>query len=172
MVSLTTTYTIWDGDTETWDADTTKWDSLPGQARAGRVMLASPYTSKIILTYPSSDLVVEQPFESFLERVALPYLPDKVGQPVLALENRKYVTAVWPVIQASYGTKFKIEVGAHENLGDPVVWSAPKDFTVGQDVKVDLYAEGRFLAVRFTDYMEGHWHFITYGLDVEPVGKL
>jgi hypothetical protein len=161
----------WDADGNTWDSDTSTWDTLTLPAITGSVIVGSPAYSKIFLE-DSTLLKNGTSFVSFIERSGLIYGPDKSGAPAPEPEYRHAVHAVWPVIDGDVGTKIKIRVGSHETPNGTITWSADKDFNIDSDVKVDLYASGRYLAVRFADYGGSNWKLLGYAMDVERTQKL
>jgi hypothetical protein len=47
-------------------------------------------------------------------------------------------------------------------------WGAPVPFTVGEDVKTDAFAQGRYLALRIES--EGFYRVRSVNLDIVPTG--
>lgn len=61
----------------------------------------------------------------------------------------KIVRGVYPRVDAPTGSVMTVEVGSSMTPDSPAVWSAPASFVVGQDIKADTFANGRFLSFRF-----------------------
>ena len=63
------------------------------------------------------------------------------------------------------GTLLNFRLGSHMTLNDAVDWSDPVPFVVGEDVTVDAFAAGRFLAWRLDSASTNSWRLD--GLDIE-----
>jgi hypothetical protein len=126
----------WDDDTEAWNEDLTGWnaalfnpteDSLLHADRNNTLLLAvnegSTYNGKVIA--------------SRVERIGLDF-----GD----IERQKLVKAVAPRLSGIPGTVLTIRIGASPNDANVVQWSDPIEFTIGGSQKVDVFAQGRFIA--------------------------
>ncbi|MGL4650331.1 MAG: hypothetical protein ACRC1H_13065, partial [Caldilineaceae bacterium] len=54
-----------------------------------------------------------------------------------------------PAFEGSPGTVISIQVGAQLAATGPVTWGPSQDFIIGQTIKHDCNARGRYVAVRF-----------------------
>lgn len=100
-------------------------------------------------------------FTSRLERTGLSFdNPDKL----------KLLKAVYPRIDAAKGTKLQIQAGGSMDVEGPVTWVDPVTYTVGSTYKADLFATGRFLALRFSSMDNQPWRIRSYDLDLQMTG--
>ncbi len=83
----------------------------------------------------------------------------------------KTVRRLTPRIRAVSGTRVRIELGSQMDVEQPVKWSPPVEYVVGQSYTADAFASGRFLAVRFTSMDNQPWAVRSYDLDVVTAGK-
>lgn len=82
----------------------------------------------------------------------------------------KTIKAVYPRIKAVAGTVVYIQVGASMDAEVAPVWSDPVTYTVGSTFKADLFATGRFPAVRFYSTGKQPWAVKSFDFDVVSRG--
>lgn len=149
----------WAASGDTWADASSAWnqDELsPAQSR-----LLTTHSIPAIRAVDVSARFDGAVFTSRLERVGMAFdAPDRV----------KLLKRVWPRIDAAVGTKIQIQVGGTNDVETPVVWSAPVTYTVGSTTKADLFASGRFLAIRFQSLDNQPWRIRSYDLDVQTQG--
>ena len=169
-----------------WATDTWTYRELPGfripafwnmygalaPATAHSMLAPNPANSGIYDFGYSGFSSSYESIVSYVERVGL--------SPVLMADGtvqqndrlRKLVTRVIPLIEAPYGSVFKVTVGSQaESLTESIVWQEEYPFVVGNDKWVEPYVEGRYIGVRITS--EGNYDFDLHGydLDVSIVGE-
>ena len=133
-----TTSTTWATDSEAWNQDSTTWAENEYSPNESRLLLCN--ASKVmVFDLASTDDGL--PLVGELERTGL-HFDDPYSM--------KLCRAVYPRIDGPPGSKVTVQVGAARNPSDAVLWSAPVDFTIGTDLKVDTFATGRYLAVKFS----------------------
>lgn len=130
----------WDGDGGTWQADPGYWDEgIPGGYRP-KVLAACPGSGVQILDqgyvrWTGENLV------GTLERAGL-----RLGEGDAIAKLQRLI----PVIEGPVGAVVQIQVGGQLAANGAVSWGSSRPFTLGQSVKHDCNARGRFVAVRFT----------------------
>ena len=82
--------------------------------------------------------------------------------------SMKLIRAVRPRIDATGQTPITIQVGASMVPDQAVTWSPPVTFSVGQDIKADTFAQGRFLAIRISG--QNAYRIRSLDLDVVQTG--
>lgn len=143
----------WTDDTETWADDSTSWNENEYSPNEARLLIAT--TSEIrIFDVGSTD--GNATFTGVLERTGMDF-DDSFAV--------KLIRGVRPRIDATGQTPIVIQVGAAMVPDAPVKWSAPVTFSVGQDIKADTFAQGRFLALRIS----GENAFRVRSLDMDIV---
>jgi hypothetical protein len=146
----------WLSDAASWELDVTSWSEFeyaPGETR----LLLSKATSIVAFDIGSTDGGV--PVQGVAERVGI-----TLDDPY----SNKLIRAVYPRIDARKGAQVEVSVGSSMNAGQAVNWSAPVIFRVGEDIKVDTFAQGRFLSVRFSSDVP--WRMRSFDVDVVPSG--
>jgi hypothetical protein len=66
-----------------------------------------------------------------------------------------------------------VNVGSQETADDDISWdiNGPHPFVIGTDRKVDCFAEGRILAVRFSATVAEDWQIHGYDFDLVKTGQ-
>lgn len=156
-----------------WSAATGLWGSGPMTPKfLGTIMLGN-LASKSLDYIDNSGQEGGLAFTSYVERKGLDVDRTIDGQLYHNPRTEKLLTAIWPQIESVDGTVFKIYAGSHSTPGGVVTWSVPKDWTVGQSPKVDITAQGRYLATKIVhEGSEVDWKLTGYLLDVEQLGGL
>lgn len=158
QVSATAIDNTWVADANPWNTDYTSWteDSL------------TPNDSRLIFAQQDRLVVLEsgsgfdgQPIAALLMRSGLDFGD---GTKV------KLCRGVRPRIDAPSGTRIMVEVGASMEPTTPPAYSAPAAFVVGRDVKVDAFAQGRYLAVRYSSTGLAPWRISRDAFDLEIAG--
>lgn len=147
---------IWSTDTDTWADEISSWNEDELEPNSDRLMLCT--TAKIAaFDVGVKDLGAVMP--SKLERVGMSF-----DEP----SGVKLFRGVWPRIDAPSGTVVNISIGASMNPDSLPIFTNPVPFTVGQDVKVDAFAQGRYLAMRIES--DGVYRVRSVNLDIVPTG--
>ena len=98
-------------------------------------------------------------------------MPSKLERIGLSFDDAaavKLFRGLWPRIDAPNGTVVNISIGAAMTPDSLPVYSNPAPFTVGQDVKTDAFAQGRYLALRIES--DGFYRVRSLNLDIVPTG--
>ncbi len=157
--AATSTGGTWATDTETWAQDATTWSENEYTQGEGRLMLCDASSRMGLADTGSSDFTSTA--SAVLERVGMGMdIPERV----------KLLRAVYPHIVADAGAVVQVEAGGAMTINESPIWSAPVNFTVGTDQKVDLFAVGRYLSLRFSSAGASIWRVRSVDFDVVPQG--
>lgn len=148
----------WALDTGTWADDTTTWSQSEFSPNEYRLIL-SRTTAISAFDIQTQDAGAAIP--SSLEKTAIHF-----GDPY----SNKLIRSVYPRIEAPAGTVVNVSVGGAMYATEPPTYSAPVSFTVGSDIKIDSFATGRFLAVKFESSADAVWGTRSYDVDVVKMG--
>ena len=149
----------WATDAGTWDSDTTSWNSDGFGASESRLLLTTKLPL-IVLTETGAQFNGVNP-TCTLERTGMAFdTPDVV----------KTVRSIVPRVDAAMGTVINFQVGGSMDAEVAPTWSAVSSYTVGTTRKVDLFAAGRFLAIRATSTSAQAWRIKSYDMDVQAHG--
>jgi len=130
----------WDGDSGTWQDDGGFWDEgIPGGYRP-KALAAGPEIGVYVLDQGFKRWTGEN-LTGTLERTGL-----RVGRGDTVAKLQRLI----PVIEGPAGAVLQIQVGGQLAANGTVSWGPARPFTLGQSVKHDCNARGRFVGVRFT----------------------
>jgi hypothetical protein len=147
----------WAGSTETWEAAIGIWDSANFEAAIETLLMANGIGgSPKLFSIDAATTDDGETIYAEMSKLAL-----DMGLP----QYLKVLKRVWPRVSASPGTELSIRCGSHNAPDDPVTWSDPVPFIVGQDQKIDSFANGRYLAVSISSLSIPVWQMT--GFDVE-----
>ena len=149
----------WASDTETWDADATPWNFNEYTQAAERLMLASTGT-KIYLADASKTFAGSN-FTAYMQRE---------GMAFDAPEVVKLVKGLRPRFDAPVGTTINVYLGGAMDMATGTTWSGPYPYTVGTTYKVDGFASGRYIAVKFESTGAVSWRLKSYDIDIDQQG--
>ena len=82
----------------------------------------------------------------------------------------KTISGIRPRIDGSVGDTITIEAGGSMYPDAEPTWSAPVTYTIGQSIKADVFAAGRFLSVRFGNVGTPQWRMRSFDVDYMPGG--
>ena len=120
-----------------------------------RLLLCSPTRTAVVLVDSGS-----QSFGAFTQAFI-----ERTGLSLDTPNTVKTVSRFRPRVKAPNGTVLTFRIGGAMDLYGPITWAEPVTFTVGNDVSVDAFATGRYLAYRVESTAAYQWRF--EGLDME-----
>jgi hypothetical protein len=179
----------WSSDVQSWDEDATSWNDVPADARQLDIVGASPDTATLskrlwrlrsgyenTLHGLQSGEIIDTGYgtwRSLYERIGLPIMGKSRGGGVKgdSVMPRYIINELWPHFRGADGAQVSIKVGVQETLKDAVVWSSAHTFTVGTDLFVELYLEGRLVSVNFETEHKGDLVLLGFDLEVDPAGR-
>lgn len=147
----------WSSDSDAWSLDTTTWNENEYSPNEARLMFSELTRLSAFDVSAGDDGATN--ITGSLERVGMTF-----DDPY----TNKLVRAVYPRIDAPNGTVVTVQVGGSMNPDQAPTWSAPVSFTVGQSVKADSFASGRFLSIRLS--ASAPWRMRSFDLDIVPSG--
>jgi hypothetical protein len=150
----------WDSDNSAWDTDTTFWDQQAYTPTEDSILLCDQDANKL-WNHGLDDLADGQPVHAWAERQSLP-----VQNAIL----RSMITRVVPRLEGQDGDTINIRVGGQAYFNQPISWSDPMPFVIGQSVGVDVQTEGRLISIRFEGTTERVWKLHSYRLGVVDLG--
>lgn len=157
---LTATKATWATDTETWAQDTTTWNNDGSGVAESRLILTQ--TTPLITLMETGGQ-----FNGVTPTVTL----ERTGMAMDAPDVIKTIKSVTPRIDAVAGTVLTFQVGASMDAEGSVTWSGTSAYTVGTTRKVDLFATGRFLALRITSTTINPWRLKSFDMDIQARGR-
>jgi hypothetical protein len=80
----------------------------------------------------------------------------------------KFVRAIYPHFEGSGDVQ--VYLGSQMKRSDPVEWTGPREFTIGEDFKADFTVSARILSIRFVS-KEGWWKLPSYQIDMDIVSR-
>lgn len=159
QINYTSTNT-WASDSDSWNNDVTAWNQDEYSPADARLLMCS--AAPAISLIDTGGTFSGSAYVSTLERTGLAFnQPDRV----------KIIRSIYPRIDAAKGTQIQIQVGGSMDPEKAPTWSAPVTYTVGSTYKADAFANGRFLAVRFTSMDNQPWRIRSYDADIVMGGK-
>ncbi len=121
-----------------------------------RRLLLADVNERLVLVDAGNRGVAGGDIRARLERVSVDF-----DEP----HTYKTVRAIWPRITGSAGTPLQISVGAQRHPDDAIRWSAPVEFVIGRDEKVDVKQVGRYLSFRFETLGGDPWEMTGFGVE-------
>jgi hypothetical protein len=157
--NLVNSSATWAGDASTWNTDATTWNENEYSPAEARLVMchSTPYIS--LQDTGSTDF--GSLITANLERTGI-----GMDDP----NTVKTMTGIRPRIDGPIGTQVNIQMGASMYPDATPTWGTAQTFTVGTSLKIDGFATGRFLAVRFTNVDYGAWRMKSFDIDVVPSG--
>lgn len=151
-----TASSTWASDAYAWETDATSWNESEYSPAEARLLMT--HTTPVISVADTGTSDFGSLISANLTRTGMFF-----GDPY----SVKTITAIRPKIDGTYGSQITIEIGASMYPDAPPSWSAARTFTIGQSIKVDSFATGRYLAVRFSNGGYANWRMKSF--DVEYV---
>lgn len=151
--------TGWNSDTDSWDTDASAWEQNEFSTSDARLLICS--TMPDISAVDTSTQINGSNITAMLERTGLTFdAPDKV----------KTMTRLVPRLEGNAGTVVNVQFGASMSAEVAPTWQAAVPYTIGTTYKVDSFATGRYLAVRFTSNSTTGWSIRSYDAEITERG--
>ena len=150
----------WASDADTWDVDTSAWNQDD----------YSPADARLLLARTAPEITLVDTGATF-GGTNVTASVERTGIALGDTQSVKTLRAVYPRVDAVAGTQLSIEVGATMDPEDAPVYRPPVTYTVGQSLKADAFAAGRFLALRISSSGKQPWRIKSIDLDVVTRGR-
>lgn len=157
--SLASTASTWATDSTSWETDATGWNENEYSPAEARLLMCHSVPLISLTDTGTSDF-----------GTLIPASMERTGMTLDSPESIKTVRAVYPRIDASVGSQVSVQVGASMTANATPVWSPAQTFTVGVDQKIDSFASGRFIAVRFSNNNYPRWRIRSFDIDYINAG--
>ncbi len=148
----------WENYGGVWGNAATIWDASAFQT-AAETLLAS--VDGLMMNYSGSNTENGVNIEAFIQKAGI-----ALGDP----QTRKLIKRIWPRIEASNGTEVFIRAGASDQPNGPITWAVPVSFLVGQQEKIDTFAQGRYLAIEVASYGDQPWRMTGFDCEFSTTG--
>lgn len=163
--------TTFNADTALFDSGTDAFDQSEYVPATDSLVATDPTNTKFYLL-DSTEQFAGVNRTATLERTGLGVRrTDRFGNVQIDTTSHKVVTEVWPRMEGSVGASIDIYVGMQDHPDGDVRWSGPYAFRPGLDKKVDCYATGTLIGVRFTSNGDFSWKLYGYDLTVAIGGR-
>ena len=152
----------WDTRLTSWDTDLTRWSDSGISPVTESLLMADRDNSKfqvVSAQFPDEDGV---PIQMVVRRTMLDF-----GAPGV----NKWVSKLWPNIDAPGGTPIVIRAGGTQATSDSVAWGSPQPFIVGTDEFVDLDTQGKYLSFEFSSVTLQSWRMAQFEVELNVRGK-
>ena len=152
---------LWSTRTSTWDTDLTSWSDSGVTAVTNSLMMIDRTNDKFQII--SSEFADEdgQVISAVVRRDDLDF-----DTPT---EN-KWISKLWPRIDAVAGTIIKIRVGAADSPGASIGFGPTISFTVGTDTFIDLDIQGKFISFEFSSDTRAVWRMGQFDVELALTG--
>lgn len=147
-------------DSATWAEDASSWnenDYSPAEAR-----LLMCHSTPLISLADTKTSDFGALITSSLERTGI-----TMGDAYAI----KTVTSIRPKIDGNYGSVVNVQVGYAMYPDVDPTWKTAQPFTIGQSIKIDSSATGRFISIRFSNTDYGAWRMKSFDIDYINAGE-
>ena len=157
----------WDGALSAWQQDPRFWNEQNYSETNDGMMMADPVQSRLLNVDASNDNDGE-PIEAFVERTMW-----TVGGSREDLWTNVLTRSLWPYITGTPGDVINVRIGGAMSASAPVRWSASQPYVIGSEnvPKLDSFAFGRLLSIRFSSSGGDPWQIHRFGFDYVPQTK-
>lgn len=148
------TTTTWAADSDAWETDATSWNENEYSPAEARLLMC--HSTPLITLTDTGTTDLSALISSSLERTGM-----TMGDPY----SIKTVRSIYPRIDGVIGASVNVQVGASMYPDAPPTWQTAQPFVIGSTIKVDSFASGRFLSIRFTNVDYGAWRMKSFDVD-------
>jgi hypothetical protein len=159
QVNYTAGLTTW-GDPGTWDMDATAWNENEYSPAEARLLMchSTPYIS-----------FVDTGTSDFGSLIAASL--ERTGITLGDAGAIKTIRSIRPKIDGNTGATVNVQVGAAMYPDQTPTWQTAQPFVIGQSFKVDSFATGRYLSIRFSNTDYGAWRMKSFDIDYVNSGS-
>ena len=146
-------------DSDSWEVDATSWNENEYSPAESRLLLCHNTPMISLADTGTSDFGAL--IDASLERTGMHFDSPNIV---------KTARAVYPRIDGFFDTVVNVQVGAAMVADAAPVWQPPVPFRVGIDQKIDTFATGRYLALRFSNSTYAQWRIRSFDIDYTNAG--
>ena len=154
QVNLLASATTWDADSTSWASDSTGWNENE----------YSPAEARLIMCHDTPLISLQDTGTTDFGSL-IPAVLERTGMTMDDAASVKTVRGLIPLIDGPVGTQVSIQIGAAMTADTAPAWSAAQTYTLGTSHRIDSFAVGRFLSVRFTNSDYGAWRIKSFVVD-------
>ena len=152
---------LWSTRTSTWDTDLTHWSDSGVTAVTNSLMMIDRTNAKFqIISIEFSD-EDGQVIDAVARRDDLDFD---------APTRNKWVSKMWPRIDAVAGTVIDIRAGGADSPGAAITFGPTVSFIVGTDTFVDLNVQGKFITFEFSSITRAVWRMGQFDVELQITG--
>lgn len=159
-VAQTTITDTWAAATYTWAEAIRTWNENEYSPAEPRLLMS--HSTPLISNVDSGSTDFGTVISASLERTGM-----SLNDP----QAVKTVRSILPRIDGTRGAEISIQVGASMYPDTEPTWSTAQTFTVGTSNKIDTFATGRFIAVRFANVGYSEWRMRSFDIDYVNAGR-
>jgi hypothetical protein len=159
QVNLSGSASTWSGDTDTWASDATTWNENEYSPAEARLVMC--HSTPLLTLQDTGTTDLGTPISWTLERT---------GMDMGDSYSVKTARVILPKIDGVSGDVVSIQVGASMIPDSAPVYGSPVSYTIGTSFKVDSFATGRYLAVKFTGSGYGALRMKSFVVDYTNAG--
>lgn len=167
IIPAETPETQWDNVVTTWNTDSRRWSDANYSITNDGMIAADPTADRLLHIDNANDNDGDD-VTAFIERIQFP-----PGGEAQDLWNNVTARALWPHITGTTGDTIQIRLGGSQSPLAPITWSPTVNFTIGlpEAPKVDTFAYGRFISMRFSSVGGDPWELHRIGMEYVEHGK-
>ena len=154
QINVGTSATTWAGDSESWETDATSWNENEYSPAESRLLMC--HSTPLISLTDTGTTDFGSTITATLERTGM-----TMGDPY----SVKTIRCIYPRIDGVSGATVNVQVGSSMFPDSAPTWQTAQSFVIGTSIKVDSFASGRFLSVRFTNADYGAWRMKSFDVD-------
>jgi len=151
----------WTATTGAWEGDPSAWGSSAYDTHLENLVFADVSNRKLYRDN-SGNKNGSSNMTSYVERSGY-----DLGDP----QSVKFVSAVYPEMEASGAYPMKVYVGSQMSTEGAIDWGDGIDFNPDTQSKVSCRATGKYFGVRFESTTDMDWKLHSLAFEVKPQGK-
>jgi hypothetical protein len=167
QLSIAEAGSTWATDSGTWASDDSAWGTDAYAANSPRIIFGATDPRLIQFDAGSDDFGAN--YTASVERTAIP-LVDPTGRPVVEPGRRVLIRGIRPRIKAATGAVIKLQVGFADLKGKYPTWLDEVDYTADTSHEVNVFASGRYPAIRVFSSDGTPFQYYGCEIDVVPQG--
>lgn len=153
----------WDSDHQSWDSDTTTWNESQSGYQPAHIVFAAGRNQLLeqdkATTQITPDTGVVRDMVAYISRRGMDFGDN---------DYRKTISGMRVRMQGHAGDQMQFTFGAQDSMSDPIVLEPAPPFVIGQDSLVDVFIDGRMLAIEGKSVGGQPWQLST----MRPLAKL
>lgn len=165
FIDLSSTGTWTSYSSTIWPSATFVWGSSAYNQNLWSLTMTAPSDRKIYYM-DSDDILLDNGTEtySFIERENLQLTNS---------HEIKTIKRIYPKVEISgvSDPTLRIEIGTQMQKSDSINWQGPYNFNIKTDEKLDVFATGRYLSIRFSTLSASDWSLGNFDVEYTVRGK-